>query len=94
MSSKPNKDLVTLLSLHLEWLKIHNYTEATITSKRNYLRRFIAWCQDRSITQADEVSRQVIEQFQRWIYYYRTAKNQPLSWQRPEELVDHLTALV
>jgi integrase/recombinase XerD len=54
-------------------------TELGLYSIERYLRDFIAWCDERSVTHPQHVSRAVLERYQRWLYHYRKADGAPLS---------------
>lgn len=48
-------------------------------STERYIRDFIAWCDERSITHPQHVSRPVLERYQRWLHHYRKRDGSPLS---------------
>ena len=41
--------------------------------------KFILWCHERSVTQAAEVTREMVQRYQRHLYYYRKRNGQPLA---------------
>jgi len=57
-----------------EWLKEMNFSHSTILNRKYHFRRFIAWCEDRGVTRPQEVSQELIERFQKYIYRYRSEK--------------------
>lgn len=61
------------------WLREKNYSATTIASREVYLRFFIEWCDERGIKQPQEVTRPIIERYQRFIFVYRKSNGQPLS---------------
>ena len=71
--------LTALLHRYLNWLEVHHFAANTVNVRRLQLSRFITWCDDRSITQACDVTPQLIERFQRHLFYYRKKNGQPLS---------------
>ena len=71
--------LTALLQRHLVWLETHNFAERTVNVRRLQLSRFISWCLDRSVTQARELTPDLLERFQRYLFYYRKHDGQPLS---------------
>ncbi len=73
------QSLCHLLHRYLQWLETHHFAENTVNVRRLQLSRFITWCEDRSITQAVEVTPELIERFQRHLFYYRQHSGQPLS---------------
>ena len=79
---RPKPPLTGMWSLreqYLEALAARNYSDDTIRVTRNALRRFLAWCDDRSLSEATEVTQPIIERFQRWLYYYRQPNGRPLT---------------
>ena len=71
--------LTALLYRYLVWLETHHFAENTVNIRRLQLSRFITWCDDRSVTLARQVTPELIERFQRHLYYYRKKDGQPLS---------------
>lgn len=63
-----------LVPAFLEWMQLKNYSERTISNREVYLRYFIEWCAERGVTQPAEVTKALIERYQRWIYHYRNEK--------------------
>jgi integrase/recombinase XerD len=61
-------------------MQVTNYSEATIRNRYVYLRYFVAWCDERGITRPSEVSRAVLERYQRYLYHYRKQNGDPLSF--------------
>jgi len=53
---------------------VKNYSERTVENRQNYLRYFVLWCGERGIVQPAEVSKAVLERYQRWLYHYRKEK--------------------
>ncbi len=71
---------IVLSEAFLQWMGIKNYSESTIKNRRNYLRYFIVWCDDRGLMQPSEITRPVLERYQRYLYYYRKKNGDPLSF--------------
>jgi len=71
--------LTALLLRYLTWLETHHFAAGTVNVRRLQLTRFIRWCDDRGITQARDVTPELLERFQRHLFYYRKQDGQPLS---------------
>jgi integrase/recombinase XerD len=71
--------LAALLQRYLLWLETHHFAAQTVAIRRRQLARFLQWCDDRSLTQAGEVTPELLERFQRHLFYYRQRDGQPLS---------------
>ena len=69
-----------LSSLFFEWMRVHNYSERTVENRQNYLRYFVLWCGERGIVRPAEVSKAILERYQRWLYHYRKENGQPLTF--------------
>ena len=56
---------------YLEWLRAHNYSEATVANRDAYLGLFLAWCEERGLTRPSEVTKPILERYQRYLFHYR-----------------------
>ncbi|TWU02317.1 site-specific tyrosine recombinase XerC [Stieleria varia] len=69
-----------LLVEHTEWLRMRNYSEATIKKRITYVRQFAQWCHDRDLSYPTHITKPILESYQRHLFRYRKANGQPLSW--------------
>ncbi len=69
-----------LIRDYVDWMRSRNYSEATVANRTAYLRRFMAWCMDRGLTRPTEITKPILERFQRYLYHYRQKGGQPLSF--------------
>lgn len=65
---------------YLEALKVKAYTEQTLWGQERYLRDFIAWCDVRGLSRPHEITKPIVESYQRFLFYYRKANGEPLSF--------------
>jgi integrase/recombinase XerD len=63
----------------LEGRRARHFSAGTIEWNENELRFFLGWCEERSLRNPTEVTRPILERYQRWLYYYRKPSGQPLS---------------
>jgi integrase/recombinase XerD len=63
----------------LEWRLEKNHSIHTITLHEKYLRYFVLWCDERGLTRPQEITRPVLERYQRHLFLYRKAGGQPLA---------------
>jgi integrase/recombinase XerD len=71
----------SLINAHTSHLRVHNYSEQTIGNRDKYIRRFALWCLERGITRPTEITKPILERFQRHLYNYRTEKDgKPISF--------------
>jgi len=58
---------------------VTGYSADTINRRETALRRFVEWCDERSLTHPNQISKPILERYQRHLYYYRKADGQPLT---------------
>jgi integrase/recombinase XerD len=76
----PMKTLGGWIDTHLEHLAVVGRSPRTVLTARAHLRWFFQWCEARGIVRAEEVTRPILERYQRHLFYYRQAANgRPLS---------------
>jgi integrase/recombinase XerD len=63
----------------LQWQAEKNYSPKTIENREVYLRYFIQWCDDRGLGQPQEITKPIIERYQRSLFWYRKKDGEPLS---------------
>ncbi len=63
----------------LAWMRERNYSERTVENREDYLRYFILWCDERGLTRPQEITRPILERYQRYLFLYRKKDGQPLS---------------
>jgi len=76
---RSSETLVTHVEKYLEWLRMHNRTEAGVDSKWRELKPFLWWCRERGLNMPHEITRSMLESYQRWLWRYRKKNGQPLS---------------
>jgi len=67
------------LNAHQEWLAVKAYADDTINRRDIALRRFIQWCDERDLGQPQEITKPILERYQRHLYYYRKPDGKPLT---------------
>lgn len=58
-----------LVEQHLEHLTVRNYSPQTTASRKQNLQLFVRWCDDRGIHAATDVTKKMLERYQRHIFY-------------------------
>ncbi|QOY87926.1 site-specific tyrosine recombinase XerC [Paludibaculum fermentans] len=76
----PATPLASLLEKHLEDLRVRNYSEYTVKNRRVHIGFFLDWCNERGLTEPVEVTRTVLESYQRHVFHYRKKNGEPLSF--------------
>jgi integrase/recombinase XerD len=73
-------DLTVLMQKYLEWMRAKNYSPNTVTNSHTYLRYFTRWAEDRSVTKATEVTKQVLDRYRGYLFHYAKRNGDPLSF--------------
>jgi len=64
----------------LEWMSVMNYSERTVDNRKVYLSYFIQWAEERGLTRPSEITKPILERYQRYLYHYRKKNGEPLSF--------------
>lgn len=72
--------LAAHMARFLSALAVRNYSPATIEDRRHGLATFILWCGERGIERPHEVTKPILERFQRHLYYHRKPNGEPLTF--------------
>ncbi len=65
---------------YLDALRIKNYAERTIENREVYLGYFIGWADTRSVTRPSQVTKPILEGYQRHLFHKRKKNGKPLSF--------------
>lgn len=65
---------------YLESLAARNYAEGTIEGRTFDLKFFLAWAEERDLKQASQITRPILEAFQRSLWRYTRPDGQRLGW--------------
>ncbi|MEO0826897.1 MAG: site-specific tyrosine recombinase XerC [Cyanobacteria bacterium J06642_9] len=71
---------ICFMERFLEWMAVRNYSPRTITARRFYLAHFINWCAQRSLLRPPEITKPILERYQRFLYHYRQDNGKPLTF--------------
>jgi integrase/recombinase XerD len=71
--------MAVLLDKFLEWMRVKNFSEETVLGRHYMLTRFILWAEERGIVRPNEVTKPILERYQRYLYHYRKRNGDPLS---------------
>ena len=63
----------------IESLKVRHFSKETVSLRSFYLNTFFNWCEERGMVQAEEISRPVVERYQRYLFNYRQKNGKALS---------------
>ena len=63
--------LLRYMEEHFEWMLITGYSPDTVRARRQAIRRFIGWCDERGLDDPREITRPMLERYQKYLFYYR-----------------------
>jgi len=72
--------LASLMEKHLAALAAKNYSVYTIKNRRVHIGFFLDWCHERGLSEPVDVTRTVLESYQRYLLHYRKSTGDPLSF--------------
>ncbi len=72
--------LAAFVVRYLEWLRVHNYAEPTLENREVYLGYFVAWCAERGLAKPPEITKPILERYQRSLYTHRKRNGDPLTF--------------
>ena len=64
----------------LEWLCVRNYSERTVIGTLSALRMFVEWAVNRELEHANQITKPVLDAYQRWLFHFRTGGGKPLAF--------------
>jgi integrase/recombinase XerD len=64
---------------HFDWMRISGYSEDTVRTRRIAIRRFITWCEERALREPKEITKPILERYQRHLYYHRKSDGRPMT---------------
>ncbi len=71
--------LIAYMEAHFEWMLVTGYSADSVRARRVALRRFVGWCDERGVTRPADITKAVLERYQRHLFYYRKADGRPLT---------------
>ena len=69
----------------MEHLRTRNYSPWTISNRERYGRHFVAWCDARGVVYPQEVTKPMLDAYQRGLFHYRNAAGEPLGFSSQAE---------
>ncbi len=78
---------VRFMQRYLEWMVLRNYSPQTIHTRQRHLTRFINWSARRSLLRPVQITKPILERYQRYLYHYRQPNGQPLSFSAQSNLL-------
>jgi integrase/recombinase XerD len=72
-------NLYAFMLRFLEAQRVKNYSARTIENRELYLRYFIEWCEERGLSRPQDITKPILERYQRYLFHYRKKNGEPLS---------------
>ena len=69
-----------LMDEYLAWMQIQNFSADTVETRRVMIGYFLDWCRERGLDTPVEITRPVLERYQRSLYQYRKKNGEPLTF--------------
>jgi integrase/recombinase XerD len=76
----PANRMTALLEEFIEWMHVSNAAAYTVYHRRACIAGFIRWAYEHGIEDPMEVTRPVLQNYQRHLYYYRQKSGEPLTF--------------
>jgi integrase/recombinase XerD len=65
---------------YLQYMDVKNYAKSTKESREFYLYTFLEWCGQRQLLRPSEITKPILERFQRYLFHYRKKNGDPLTF--------------
>jgi len=78
--------------IYLEWMLINNYSAESVRCRKPDLSSINNWLMERGVNMPTEITKSVIEQYQKFLFYRRKEDGNPLSNQRQSVLIVSIRA--
>ena len=78
-SSMQSFPLPILRDAYLKSIAVKGFSENTLSVREVYLEMFLRWCAHNGIVSAGEVTFQIVERYQEYLFFHQKLDGQPLS---------------
>lgn len=72
---------------YLEWLEVKNYSPRTVNTRHQDLFQFNQWAETRNLYRAQDITKPILERYQRHLFYLRKSNGKPLGYSRQSGLI-------
>jgi integrase/recombinase XerD len=76
----PRTPMELLMYEHLDALRVRGYSEFTVKNRLVHIGFFIEWAYEHGLREPIEVTRPVLERYQRYLFFYRKKNGEPLTF--------------
>ncbi len=78
--------MVTWAERYVEWLRVRNYSELTAINHESALALFIGWCEARAVSLPQQVTKPILERYQRHLFHLRERGKPLTAWTQKARL--------
>lgn len=78
--TRPAGPLDSLMDEHLNALQVRGYSVHTVRNRQVHIGYFIEWAYEHGLREPIEITRPVLERYQRHLFYYRKKNGEPLTF--------------
>ncbi|MDQ3159766.1 MAG: site-specific tyrosine recombinase XerC [Pseudomonadota bacterium] len=82
--------LAAWMRRHLEAMQTLHSSDEVIRARRRALALFLEWCSERELQRPNEITKPILERYQRHLFHARKPDGQPLSIKGQALLIDHV----
>lgn len=79
--------LTRYIAPYLAWMAVAGYSPLTATMRRQKLMVFVAWAHERGLTDPREITRPILERYQRHLHFVRKDNGDPLALSTQNDLL-------
>ena len=72
--------LMNYVNAFLDWSAVHGFRPQGVLLRGKALKRFIAWADERSLTQLTDITLPILERYQQYLFHYQQGNGKPLSF--------------
>ena len=72
--------MLHLREQYLEAMQVKNFSARTLENRRRYIGYFIGWSEQRGLTKPCEITKPILERYQRFLFLYRKTNGDPLTF--------------
>jgi integrase/recombinase XerD len=69
-----------LMARFADWMRVKNYAARTVGNRMEQMAGFSGWCVERAVARPAEVTKPILERYQRWLYHRRKDDGRPLTF--------------
>lgn len=62
-----------------ETMRVRGYSVPTLHRRESDIRRFVGWCDERGVSRPQDVTKPILERYQKHLFYYRQRNGEPLT---------------